>query len=458
MCDAVLPIAVREGSGGSEVFRAFQNLNRTSRAPSGQGRLGSLLELFRTSTHMNRSTFERAALAVLASAILWATPAHSAGHWVAAWSAAPDQAGPPLDSVTLRQIVRVSVGGSRLRIRLSNLYGETPVTIGPVRVAKAGAGSATRLGTGRPVTFGGKSILTLAAGADALSDPIPLPAAALEDLAVSLYLPSGSNKPTLHGVAMQTAFIAAGDATSAATFPTVKTDDSRSFLTDLEVDARADARALIVVGDSITDGVRSTTDANRRWPDVLTLRLQADPTLASIAVINSGIAGNRVLNDASKPFIGPSTLSRFDRDALDKPGVRWVLLLQGGNDISAANVLSTSKDQVSAQQIIDGMRALIARAHARGLKIWGATLLPNESVRGGFWSAAGEEKRLVVNAWIRTSGAFDAVVDFDQVTRDPEHPTRLLPAFDSGDHLHPNDAGYAAMGAAVDLGLFSQRD
>jgi lysophospholipase L1-like esterase len=421
-------------------------------------RLGSVFELLRTGTHMTRSTFARAALALFIGALLGATPARSADRWVAAWAAVPDQAGPPVDSVTLRQVVRPSIGGSRLRIRFSNRYGEAPVTIGPVHVAKAGAGSEIREGTGRTVTFGGKSTLTLAGGAEALSDPIPLPVAALEDLAVSLYLPTGANRPTLHGVAMQTAFIAAGDATSAAMFPTAKTDDSRYFLTDVEVEARAEARALIVVGDSITDGVRSTMDANRRWPDALALRLQADPALASIAVVNAGIAGNRLLNDASAPFVGPSTLSRFDRDALDKPGARWVLLLQGGNDISAANVLSTSKDQVSAQQVIDGMKALIVRAHARGLKIWGGTLLPNEGVKGGFWSAAGEEKRLAVNGWIRTSGAFDAVVDFDHATRDPGQPARLLPAFDSGDHLHPNDAGYAAMAAAVDLGLLTERD
>lgn len=407
---------------------------------------------------MNRSTFRRAALAALIGAILGATPAEAANHWIAAWAAAPDQPGPPLDSVTLRQIVRAGIGGSRLRIRLSNLYGETPVTIGSVHVAKADAGSATRRGTDRTVTFSGKTILTLAAGADALSDPISLPVAALEDLAVSLYLPTGANKPTLHGVAMQTAFIAAGDVATAANFPTIKTDTSRYFLTDVEVDARPGASALIIVGDSITDGVGSTMEANRRWPDVLASLLQADPTRATIAVVNSGIAGNRVLNDASEPFIGPSTLSRFDRDVLDKPGARWVLLLQGGNDISAADVLSTAKDKVSAQQIIGGMKALISRAHARRLKIWGATLLPNEGVKGGFWSAAGEEKRRVVNAWIRTSGAFDAVVDLDRVARDPGQPARLLAAFDSGDHLHPNDAGYAAMAAAVDLGLFSRHE
>jgi len=404
---------------------------------------------------MNRSIHTRMAVAILIGLVLGATPTRSAERWVAAWAAAPDQAGPPLGPVTLRQVVRASIGGSRLRIRLSNLYGDTPVTIGPVRVAEAGVGAATGAPPDRLVTFGGKPTVTLAAGADALSDPITLPVRALEAVAVTFHLPDGARKSTLHGVGMQTAFIASGDATTAVPFPTHKTDDARYFLTDLEVEAGADARALIVVGDSLTDGVGSTQDADRRWPDVLAIRLQADPALASVAVVNSGIAGNRLLSNAFAPFVGPSALARLDRDALEKPGARWVLLLQGINDLSAASLLSTPGDQVSAQQITDGMRTLIARAHARKMEVWGATLLPNEGVKGGFWSAAGEKERLAVNAWIRTSGAFDVVIDLDEVTRDPAHPARLMPVFDSGDHLHLNDAGYAAMAAAVDLRLFS---
>jgi lysophospholipase L1-like esterase len=226
-------------------------------------------------------------------------------------------------------------------------------------------------------------------------------------------------------------------------------------LTDVEVAASADARAIAVVGDSITDGVGSTENHNARWPDALAARLQADPALASIAVANSGISGNRILNDGAEPYVGPSVLSRFDRDALNKPGVRWVLLLSGGNDISAARVLATPKDQVSAQQIIDGLKTLIERAHQKGVKIWGATLTPKAGSK--FYYAEGETKRQAINAWIRTARAFDAVVDFDQVTRDPDHPDRLLPAFDSGDHVHPNDAGYKAMGAAIDLRLLTRK-
>ena len=196
---------------------------------------------------------------------------------------------------------------------------------------------------------------------------------------------------------------------------------------------------------------------NRRWPDALAERLQADPALASIAVVNSGIAGNRLLNDASEPFVGPSMLSRFERDALSKPGVRWILLLTGSNDISAADMLDTQKDKVSAQQIIAGMQQLIARAHAAGIKVYGATLLPKAGVQKPFvHTPEAQAKRNEVNAWIRSSGAFDAVVDFEQLMGDPARPDHLAPAYDSGDHLHPNDAGYKAMAAAIDLRVFRE--
>jgi lysophospholipase L1-like esterase len=258
-------------------------------------------------------------------------------------------------------------------------------------------------------------------------------------------------------VGNQTVFFATGDATMAPEFPASEgePDDSRYFLTDVEVAADPAARAIVILGDSVTDGVGSTENRNARWPDALAERLQADPALADIAVVNSGIAGNRIVNDGAAPYRGPSSLSRFDRDVLGKPGVRWVLLLQGSNDVSAGDVLKTPNEKVSAEQIIDGMKTLIARARAKGIKIWGGTLLP----KGGaaFPAPPSEEariKRQAVGKWIRTSGAFDAVVDFEKVVRDPANPDRLLPAYDSGDHLHPNDAGYRAMAAALDLSLF----
>lgn len=378
-------------------------------------------------------------------------------HWVAAWGAAPVSAGDELKAQTVRQVIRTSIAGSAVRIRLSNLYGTTPVTIGPVRVAKSAGKSAIETTTDRAATFGGKTTVTIAKGDSVLSDPVALPVAALEQLAVSLYLPEGAKQPTVHGAASQDAFFANGDATREEEFSAGEPEDRRYFLTDVEVAAAPGARAIVIVGDSITDGVGSTENRNARWPDALAERLQADPALANIAVVNSGIAGNRIVNDGAAPYRGPSSLSRFDRDALNKPGVRWVLLLQGSNDISASDVLKQPEQKVSAQQIIDGMKTLIARAHAKAIKIFGATLLPRKGTEfPAPPTPAALAKREEVNAWIRDSGAFDAVVDFDKVMRDPARSDHLRPDYDSGDHLHPNDAGYKAMAAAIDLAWFSE--
>lgn len=399
----------------------------------------------------------------LACGLLWLTPFTSAQatsatsgadrHWVASWGAAPVAAGPALPPRTIRQVIRTSLGGTAVRVRLSNLFGSTPLVVGPVRVARPAEGPAIQAGTDQAVTFDGMTQVTLPAGGSVLSDAVELPVAALESLAVSLYLPEGAGAPTIHQVGNQSVYLVRGDATSQLRFePEGEADDTRYLLTDLEVAAMADSRSFIVLGDSITDGVGSSENANARWPDRLAERLRDVPALASIAVVNAGIAGNRILNDAAAPYRGPSSLSRLDRDVLDKPGVRWMLLLQGGNDISASDLLDAPEQKVSAGQIIEGMKRLIARARARGVKVWGATLLP----RGGTTfpappTPAALAKREAVNAWIRDSGAFDAVVDFDRVMRDPMHPDRLRPDYDSGDHLHPNDAGYRAMAEAIDL-------
>jgi lysophospholipase L1-like esterase len=378
-------------------------------------------------------------------------------HWVGAWSAAPDQGGPALSARTIRQVVRPSISGSKVRLRLSNLFGPAAVTIGPVRIAKHAGESAIEPGTDRAVTFGGQPTITIAPRADVLSDPVAFPVTALERLAISLYVADGGTASTLHGVGMQTAYIVHGEATASTKLVAGETDRSRFFLTDLDVATAADAQTVVVVGDSITDGVRSGVDRDARWPDVLAERLQSDPALASVAVINSGIAGNRILNDGASPFIGPSMLSRFDRDALSKPGVRWIVLLAGSNDISASDMLDTPKDQVSAQQIIAGLKQLVARAHAKGIKVYGATLLPNAGVGKPFIrTPQAQAKRQKVNAWIRDSGAFDAVVDFERLMRDPDRPEHLAPAYDSGDHLHPNDVGYKAMAAAIDVRVFRE--
>jgi lysophospholipase L1-like esterase len=415
---------------------------------------------------MMSSTLKHVAVRVLLCSLAVLTPARSttgvpaAGNmrWTDAWTASPDSAGPPLGTVTVRQIIRTSIGGSSVRIRLSNLFGTAPVTIGPVHMAEHASGSAIRPGTDHMVTFGGKPSVTIAKGGDVLSDPIALPVAPLEELAVSMYLPVRTGASTFHGVGNQAAFITlTGDATAATRFPVGEVTSSRFFLTDVEVAAGKEAQTIVAIGDSITDGVGSTQDQNSRWPDVLAARLQSNPAIAPIAVVDAGIAGNRILHDGVTPFVGPSALARLDRDALNKPGVHWLLLMEGINDIAAADLLATPRDDVSTQQIIDGMKVLIGRARKKGVKIYGVTLTPYGGVEWPFHSVAGEAKRQVVNAWIRHAGAFDAVIDFDQVVRDPAHTDCLLAAFDSGDHLHPNDAGYKAMAAAIDLHLFTLR-
>jgi lysophospholipase L1-like esterase len=381
-------------------------------------------------------------------------------HWVDTWAAAPDQAGPALQAVTIRQIVRTSVGGSSVRIRLSNVFGAGPMTIGPVHLALHATGAAIQPGSDHALTFNGLPTLTIAKGESALSDPLDISVAPLQELAISLYIKNRTVASTIHGVAMASAYVKRGvDATAAINFDSAKTVTSWYFLTDVEVAGNDHSGAIAVVGASIEDGVGSTMDANRRWPDLLASRLQSDTALASIATINSGIAGNRLLRDADDPFRGFGVLKRLDRDVLEKPDVHWVILDIGINDIGASTVLGTAKAQASAQQIIDGMKDLIARAHAKNILVIGATLTPCAGVEFGsgkhsYYSVAGEAKRQSVNDWIRNAHAFDAVVDFDQVLRDPIHPDHLLPAFDSGDHLHPSDAGYKAMAEAVDLHVF----
>jgi lysophospholipase L1-like esterase len=399
--------------------------------------------------------------------VLLLTLAFAAGvtgqeHWVGTWATSPapqlflhtERYAAKLEftNQTVREIAHVSIGGNTLRVRLSNAYGKDNVRIGAAHVALRAQGSSITAGSDRVLTFGGRSSVVIPPDAPVLSDPVKLAVPAGGDLAVSLYLPQPATGASIHYSAQQTAYIGVGDLTADESIPNAATTTSWVFLNGVEVLAPATAAAVVAFGDSITDGAASTRDANHRWPDVLAARLAP----AGIGMLNAGIGGNRILNDpASAMSFGMSALARFDRDVAAQAGVQWVILMEGINDLGHATPNSLPTEQVSADDIIAGMKQIIERAHTRGLKIFGATLTPFESMRSAtYFTPEKEAARKRVNEWIRTSNAFDGVVDFDQAVRDPAHPDRLLAAYDSGDHLHPSDVGYRAMGNAVDLRLF----
>jgi lysophospholipase L1-like esterase len=375
------------------------------------------------------------------------------GVWLASWGASPSDPGPGLSSQTVREHVRLSLGGDRLRVRLSNRFGTQSLVVGPVHVALQASGAAIVPGSDRAVTFSGQPTITIPPGALAVSDPVRLEVEALQEVAVSIFLPGNSGPLTIHALGVQTAYISpTGDFTSSAVLPVSTTSLSRFLLSDVEVLASDEGDAIITLGDSITDGFNSTVDANHRWPDFLAARLRAQHHQVPISVVDQGISGNRLLHDIA----GPSALERFDRDVIAQPGAHWMTVLLGINDIGFPGAVPGAT-AVTADEIIGAHKQLIIRAHDAGLKIYGCTLTPFEgTIFPGYFTPAKEVTRETVNAFIRTSGAFDAVIDFDQAIRDPSHPTRMLPAFDSGDHLHPNDLGYQTMANAVDLRLFGK--
>jgi lysophospholipase L1-like esterase len=349
----------------------------------------------------------------------------------------------------LRQIVHTSVGGDRVRVVLSNVFGTAPLEVGGAAVAAREQGAAIRAGSSRPLTFGGSKSATILQGAILVSDPVDFPVGAVSDLVVDLYLPGelglGPSPVTTHNGASQTNYVSvAGNHVGAQSLPVDKESVAWFLLARVEVTAAPGTRAVVAFGDSITDGARSTANTNSRWPDTLARRLAESKRGPRVAVLNAGISGNRVLGDGA----GVSALARFDKDVLLQTGVTHVVVMEGINDIGGAR----ANPSPSADDLIAGHRQLIARARARGLKIYGATLTPFEGA--GYYTVEGEAKRQALNEWIRTSGEYDGVIDFDAVTRDPAAPTKFAAFADSGDHLHPNDAGYKAMGEAVDLALF----
>jgi lysophospholipase L1-like esterase len=385
-------------------------------------------------------------------------------HWVVTWGTAESLLRPPMPgnppaqtsqatvgfkNQTVRMVARTSIGGQRVRIKVENGFGAPPVAIGAAHIALHGSDSEIVAGTDRALTFDGKPGCMLSPGVVRVSDPVELRVPALADLAVSLYFPGETGPPTNHGTGLHTTYISKeGDFTGQSAVADSTTSLSYYYLAAIDVEAPAEAAALVTFGDSITDGTASTPNSNRSWPALLAVRMAKNKATSTIGVANMGISGNRVLYDGS----GASALARFDRDVLNQSGVKWVMLLEGINDIG--RVGTASPEAPTADDLIAGYRQFIDAAHTHGIKVIGCTLTPY--MGAGYGREAGEAVRAAVNAFIRTGGAFDAVVDFDAATRDSDDPKRIRAAFDPGDHLHPNDAGYQAMADAVDLAIFTR--
>jgi lysophospholipase L1-like esterase len=387
--------------------------------------------------------------------------AASTGHWVGTWVASPYAAPNRTDpsgkaqfgstDATFREIVHISLGGSAARIILSNEFGPDPLTIGAAQIALSTGTSEIDSASAGALTFGGRPTITIPPGALAVSDPVNLKLAPFADVAVSLFLPAQPiQQISQHGFADQTNYVAEGNVVGAKTLESPKEIYSWPFLKGIDVETSDKAASIVTFGDSITDGAHSTRNANARWPDILARRLQANKKTSELGVLNEGIGGNRILHDNT----GPSALARFDRDVLAQAGVKYLVIMESINDIGHATDPVKPYDVVTAEDLIAGLSQLVTRAHTHGIKVIGATLTP--FVGAKYQSPAGETIRQAINQWIRTTNQLDGVIDFDKVTTDLTHPGMFLPLDDSGDHLHPGDAGYKAMGESIDLNLFTK--
>jgi len=380
-------------------------------------------------------------------------------RWVGSWAASQQvpETQNSLDpqllrDATLRQIVHLSVGGDQLRVRVSNAFGTEPLHLTAVHVARpvSAAGAAIDAASDTQVMFNGSSDVMIPAGAEYLSDAVAFPVAALSSLAISIHFDRPPMGETGHPGSRATSYVAPGDLVSAVSLPDAKTVEHWYQVSGVDVTSPVQAGAVVTLGDSITDGHGATTNENDRWPDVLAARMQAEKSTRMLGVLNEGIGGNRLLLDG----LGPNALARFDRDVLAQAGVRAVIVLEGVNDLGTLtrdHDVSAEEHRALVRKIEGAYSQMIERAHAHGIRVMGATILPYSGSKYYHPGPESEADRQAINAWIREVGHFDAVVDFDKLTRDPAHPDHLLPAYDSGDGLHPGPGGYKAMGEAIPL-------
>ncbi len=419
---------------------------------------------------------------------LAAPNAHAQEHWVATWAASPQTprfsfpripapaaqpnaaqpapgapanppppplfpAPPTINNQTVRMVVHTSIGGRRVRVQLSNAFGTNPLPIGAAHLALHDKDSSIVAGSDHALTFSGRASAVIPPGAEMLSDPLDFDVPALGDLVISVYVPVEAATPTIHLTGLHTTYISqTGDFTGAPSIADPTTRELWYWIAAVDVVAPAKSAAIVAFGDSITDGATSTPNTNSSWPSQLAVRLASEKSTAGVAIINEGISGNRLIGDGA----GVNALARFDRDVLSQPGVKWLIVLEGINDIGLGNLPGTPPNEIpTVDDLIAAQKQIIERAHMRGIKVIGATLTPY--VGAAYATDRGEAMREAVNEWIRTGKAYDAVIDFDAAVQDPANPKQIRPSFNIRDHLHPNDDGYKAMAAAVDLALFKSK-
>ena len=409
-----------------------------------------------------KTQFAAILLAVLLCASVAAHAARKESSWIGTWAASqqtpePRNALDDMRDLTLRQIFHLSVGGPMLRVHLSNAFGTEPLRFASVHIARPISAASAQIdpASDRAVTFSGSTDVVVPAGAEYISDPIDYPVAPLSNVAITFYIEEAPAGETGHPGSRATSYYVHGNMVAAPDLPEAKRVEHWYQISGIDVTAPSNSAAIVVLGDSITDGHGATTNGNDRWTDVLAERLQASPKLRDLSVLNQGIGGNHLLTDG----LGPNALARFDRDVLAQPGVRYVIVLEGVNDLGGLTRdrdVSPEAHAALVQRIIGAYEQMIVRAHASGIRIYGATVMPFVGSEYYHPPPSTDADRQKINAWIRAPGHFDAVIDFDKVTRDPQHPDALLPRYDLGDHLHPSPKGYRAMGEAVPLSLFEK--